>query len=205
MLLAARGTSDHAALYLKYLVEVRLGLPAGLMSPSTFTTYDARPDLRDVLVVALSQSGGSPDLSRSLQAARACGATTMALTNDASSPLADAAELHLDLLAGPEHAVAATKSYVAELVASWLLVDAWSGGDGDAARGLSEERGARAGAQSGDRGARRSLPVHRPRRAHRARVLVPDRARGGAQADGDVLRRSARLLRRRPAARDPSR
>jgi glucosamine--fructose-6-phosphate aminotransferase (isomerizing) len=138
VLLAARGTSDHAALYLKYLVEVRLGLPAGLMSPSTFTAYAARPDLRDVLVIALSQSGGSPDLSRSLEAARACGATTLALTNDAGSPLADAAELHLDLLAGPELAVAATKSYVAELVASWLLVDAWSGGDGEAARGLSE-------------------------------------------------------------------
>ena len=138
VLLAARGTSDHAALYLKYLVEVRLGLPAGLMSPSTFTAYDARPDLRDVLVVALSQSGGSPDLSRSVEAARACGATTLALTNDAASPLAAAADLHLELLAGPELAVAATKSYVAELVASWLLVDSWSGGDGSAARGLAE-------------------------------------------------------------------
>jgi glucosamine--fructose-6-phosphate aminotransferase (isomerizing) len=138
VLLAARGTSDHAALYLKYLVEVRLGLPAGLMSPSTFTAYDARPDLRDVLVVALSQSGGSPDLSRSVEAARACGATTVALTNHAGSPLADAADLHLELLAGPELAVAATKSYVAELVTSWLLVDAWAGGDGHAVSGLAD-------------------------------------------------------------------
>ena len=138
VLLAARGTSDHAALYLKYLVEVRLGLPAGLMSPSTFTAYDARPDLRDVLVVALSQSGGSPDLSRSVEAARACGASTLALTNHVGSPLAEAAEHHLALLAGPELAVAATKSYVAELVASWLLVDSWAGGDGDAARVLPE-------------------------------------------------------------------
>ena len=62
VLLAARGTSDHAALYAKYLLEVQLALPCGLVSPSTFTSYGARPDLRDVLLVAVSQSGGSPDL-----------------------------------------------------------------------------------------------------------------------------------------------
>lgn len=138
VLLAARGTSDHAALYLKYLLEVRLGLPAGLMSPSTITTYGARPDLRDVLVVALSQSGGSPDLSRTVEVARECGASTLALTNAAGSPLALAAEQHVDVLAGPEHAVAATKSYVAELLASWLIVDSWTGGTGAAADGLAE-------------------------------------------------------------------
>jgi len=137
VLLAARGTSDHAALYLKYLVEVRLGLPAGLMSPSTITAYGARPDLRDVLVVALSQSGGSPDLSRTVEVARECGATTLALTNNAESALAAAADVHLDVLAGPERAVAATKSYTAELLASWLLVDAWTGGTGAAAQGLA--------------------------------------------------------------------
>src|SRR5437764_14938064 len=60
-LLAARGSSDHAALYAKYLIEVLLGLPAGLVSPSTATLYGARPDLRDVLFVTVSQSGGSPD------------------------------------------------------------------------------------------------------------------------------------------------
>jgi glucosamine--fructose-6-phosphate aminotransferase (isomerizing) len=138
VLLAARGTSDHAALYLKYLVEVRLGLPAGLMSPSTITTYGSRPDLRDVLVVALSQSGGSPDLSRTVEVARECGASTLALTNAAGSPLAEAAEVHVDVLAGPERAVAATKSYVAELLAAWLLVESWAGGDGHEADGLPE-------------------------------------------------------------------
>ena len=138
VLLAARGTSDHAALYLKYLVEVRLGLPAGLMSPSTITTYRSRPDLRDVLVVALSQSGGSPDLSRTVEVARSCGARTLALTNAVGSPLADAAEVHVDVLAGPERAVAATKSYTAELLAAWLLVDAWTDGDGHDADGLAD-------------------------------------------------------------------
>src|SRR3954452_8681490 len=82
VLLAARGSSDHAALYAKYLVEVRLGLPAGLVSPSAMTVYGARPDLREVLFLAVSQSGGSPDLVESLAAARDCGALTVAVTNN---------------------------------------------------------------------------------------------------------------------------
>ena len=138
VLLAARGTSDHAALYAKYLVEIGLGLPCGLASPSTFTAYGARPDLRDVLVVAVSQSGGSPDLVDTVEVARACGATTLAVTNAAASALAAAAELHLDVRAGSEHAVAATKSYTAELLTLFLLVDAWAGGDGSDADGLPD-------------------------------------------------------------------
>jgi glucosamine--fructose-6-phosphate aminotransferase (isomerizing) len=133
VLLAARGTSDHAALYAKYLVEIVLGLPAGLASPSTMTAYGARPDLRDVLFIAVSQSGGSPDLVQSLTTARACGALTLAVTNAPTSPLAAAAALHVDVLAGPERAVAATKSYTAELLSLYLLVDALRGGDGSAA------------------------------------------------------------------------
>ena len=130
VLLAARGTSDHAALYAKYLVEIQLGLPCGLASPSTFTAYGARGDLRDVLVVAVSQSGGSPDLLGTVEAARACGATTLAVTNAPDSALAVASELHLDVRAGAELAVAATKSYTAELMTLFLVVDAWAGGDG---------------------------------------------------------------------------
>ena len=122
VLLAARGTSDHAALYAKYLVETRLSRPAGLVSPSTLTLYGARPDLSDVLFIAVSQSGRSPDLLGSLTAARDCGALTLAVTNDASSPLATAAELHADVLAGPERAVAATKTYTAQLLALHQLL-----------------------------------------------------------------------------------
>ena len=129
VLFAARGTSDHAALYAKYLVEVKLGLPCGLASPSTTTAYAARPDLTDVLVVAVSQSGGSPDLVEYASVARECGATVLAVTNAPGSALTTTAELHIDVRAGTEHAVAATKSYTTELLALWLLVDAWTGGD----------------------------------------------------------------------------
>ena len=138
VLFAARGTSDHAALYGKYLAEVRLGWAAGLASPSSMTAYGARPDLRDVLFVAVSQSGASPDLVESTVTARECGALTLAVTNDPSSALAAAAQLHLDVLAGPERAVAATKTYTAELMALWMLVDALCDGDFSSAAGLPE-------------------------------------------------------------------
>lgn len=126
----ARGTSDHAALYGAYLAEIRLGLPAALASPSAVTVYGARPDLRDALVVGVSQSGGSSDLVEVVRAARESGAHTLAITNNADSPLAQAAELHLDVVAGHERAVAATKTYTAELLALLMLIEGVRAGDG---------------------------------------------------------------------------
>jgi glutamine---fructose-6-phosphate transaminase (isomerizing) len=137
-LLAARGSSDHAALYAKYLIEVLLQLPAGLVSPSTTTLYGAQPDLTDVLLISVSQSGGSPDLLEVTESARARGALTVAVTNTPDSPLNNAAELSVDVGAGPELAVAATKTYSATLLALYLLIDAVRGGDGSAAAGLGE-------------------------------------------------------------------
>ncbi|MEH0983448.1 SIS domain-containing protein [Micromonospora sp. CPCC 205556] len=126
----ARGTSDHAALYGAYLTEIRLGLPAGLASPSAVTIYGARPDLSEALVIGVSQSGGSPDLTEVLRAARASGALTLAVTNNPDSALADAAELSVDIAAGHERAVAATKTYTAELLALLMLVEGVRAGDG---------------------------------------------------------------------------
>jgi glutamine---fructose-6-phosphate transaminase (isomerizing) len=133
VLFTARGTSDNAALYGKYLVEVLLQLPVGLTSPSTTTVYGARPALSDCLVVAVSQSGGSPDLIESTRVARECGALTLAVTNAPDSPLAAVAELQLDVLAGPELSVPATKTYTAQLLTLYLFVDFWRGGQGQAA------------------------------------------------------------------------
>jgi glucosamine--fructose-6-phosphate aminotransferase (isomerizing) len=138
VLFAARGTSDHAALYGKYLAEIELGMPAGLASPSTGTVYGARPDLRGVLFVTVSQSGGSPDLLDALAVARSCGAVTLAITNNPDSELARAAEHSIYVHAGVERAVAATKSYVAELLALWLLVAALRDHPADAAAPLAE-------------------------------------------------------------------
>lgn len=129
-LLAARGSSDHAALYAKYLIEVLLELPVGLVSPSTTTLYGAQPDLTDVLLLSVSQSGGSPDLLEVTESGRRRGATTVAITNTTDSPLNSAAEFSVDIRAGEERAVAATKSYSATLLALYLLIDAIRGGTG---------------------------------------------------------------------------
>jgi glucosamine--fructose-6-phosphate aminotransferase (isomerizing) len=124
----ARGTSDHAALYAAYLAEIRLGVPAALASPSAMTVYGARPDYSGALVVAVSQSGGSPDLIEVLKVAREQGALTLAVTNNPPSVLNETAELIVDVAAGHERAVAATKTYTAELLALLLLVEAIRGG-----------------------------------------------------------------------------
>jgi glucosamine--fructose-6-phosphate aminotransferase (isomerizing) len=126
----ARGTSDHAALYAAYLAEIRLNIPTGLASPSAVTVYGARPDLRDALVIGVSQSGGSADLVEVVRVARESGALTLAVTNNPGSPLAQVSELHVDVAAGHERAVAATKTYTAELMALLMLIEGIRAGDG---------------------------------------------------------------------------
>ncbi|MGH3729300.1 MAG: SIS domain-containing protein [Micromonosporaceae bacterium] len=126
----ARGTSDHAALYAAYLTEIRLGIPTGLASPSAITVYGARPDFADSLVIGVSQSGGSPDLVEVIRVAREQGACTLAVCNNPDSPLGAAAELVVDIAAGHERAVAATKTYTAELLALLMLIEGVRAGDG---------------------------------------------------------------------------
>jgi glucosamine--fructose-6-phosphate aminotransferase (isomerizing) len=137
VLLVARGTSDHAALYAKYLIEIHLGLPCGLASPSTVGLFDAPiHHASDALVLAVSQSGHSPDLVAYMEAWRAAGATGVTVVNDPSSPLAAASEAVIDVRAGAEQAVAATKTFTTEMLALWMLVAAWRGDSLDAAAAL---------------------------------------------------------------------
>jgi len=138
VLILARGTSDNAAHYLKYLIETHIGLPVGLTSPSSVTVYKSDLKYSNTLVIALSQSGQSPDLVHFATAARAANAYIIAITNDASSPLATIAHHHFPLLAGPELAVAATKSYNAQLLISYLLVSTWAGRPVNHAQIISE-------------------------------------------------------------------
>jgi glucosamine--fructose-6-phosphate aminotransferase (isomerizing) len=127
VIILARGTSDNAGHYLKFLIEVKLGLPVGLASPSSVSIYGAKVDFKDTLVIALSQSGRSPDLITFASAAKEGKALLITMTNNSDSPLANVGDIHIDLSAGLEVAVAATKSYSAELLASLLLVDSWIG------------------------------------------------------------------------------
>ena len=121
VVIAARGTSDHAAIYAQYLFGVDHRLPVALAAPSILSLYGVEPRFRRALVIGISQSGASPDVTGVVAAARRQGAPTIAITNDPGSALAGAAEFVIDLHAGAERAVAATKTYTAELVAVALL------------------------------------------------------------------------------------
>lgn len=130
VVIAARGTSDHAAVYAQYVLGARNGLTVGLAAPSLVTLYGASPQYGNALVIGLSQSGRSPDVVGVVAAARAQGALTLAITNEPASPLAEAAEHVLDLGAGEERSVAATKTYTAELLAVAMLSVELASGDG---------------------------------------------------------------------------
>ncbi len=121
VVIAARGTSDHAATYGKYLLASACGLPVALAAPSLFTIYHRPPRLQGSLVVGISQSGHSPDIVEVVAEGRRQGAMTLSITNDPDSPLARAAELSLPCHAGEERSVAATKTYTAQLMALALL------------------------------------------------------------------------------------
>lgn len=122
-----RGTSGNASLFLKYLIEVKLGILVADASPSTTSIYKSPIAMRNNLLIGMSQSGKSTDLVEFARTAIESGAYFVAMTNDATSPLAQLAHHHIDLGVGPELAVAATKSYSSELLHAQLLVDAMLG------------------------------------------------------------------------------
>jgi len=131
VVIAARGTSDNAARYAQYVWGVRNGLNVALTAPSLFSVYEAPPRLDGALVVGISQSGESPDLISVLDEARAQGRLTLAITNSPESPMAEAADLCLQLRTGDELAVAATKTYTAQLGAIALLSVTLAGDTGE--------------------------------------------------------------------------
>lgn len=122
----ARGSSDHAATFAKYLIETRLGVLTSSAAPSVSSVYDSRPDLTDSVCIAISQSGASPDLLAAVGKAREAGAIIVALVNVKDSPLAQRADHVVPLCAGAEKSVAATKSFIASLAAIVHLVSCWA-------------------------------------------------------------------------------
>lgn len=125
VVVCARGSSSHAGTYLRVLLSKQLGLVAAAAMPSVTSVYHRPQRQRGALFIAISQSGRSPDLIAAAEQARAGGALTLALVNDPASPLALACELVVDIAAGPERSVAATKTVLTSLAASLALVDAW--------------------------------------------------------------------------------
>lgn len=126
-MISARGTSDNAALYTKYRLEIEMGIPVGSAAPSIFTLYNGQLNLERAFVLGISQSGKAQDVVEVVSSARAAGALTAAITNDPSSELAQVAEHVLLCHAGEERSVAATKTYTATLANVALLIDALVG------------------------------------------------------------------------------
>ena len=126
IMMVARGSSDHAGVFAKYLYEVELGIPVCAAAPSVSGIFNKQLNLKNALVIVISQSGRSPDILHQAKFARQGGAYTVALVNDESSPLASICDAVLPIRAGKEQAVAATKSYLASLSALLQLCAVWS-------------------------------------------------------------------------------
>lgn len=122
----ARGSSDHAATFAKYVIETRVGVLTTSAAPSISSVYGDALDLSGMLALAISQSGRSPDILASASQAKAAGAFTVAMVNAEESPLGDQSNLTIPLYAGPEQSIAATKSYIASLSAVLHLVAEWT-------------------------------------------------------------------------------
>lgn len=125
--IVGRGSSDHAGVFAKYLIEVELGIPVSSSAPSVFSVFKRTLKLNNALVLIISQSGGSPDIIEQAKAAKASGAMTVALVNTPNSPLSDIVDAEIPIGAGEEKAIAATKSYMATLSALLQLVAYWKG------------------------------------------------------------------------------
>lgn len=133
VLIAARGTSDHASIYAQYVLGARNRLPVALAAPSLASLYGTTPQLRDALVIGISQSGRSPDVVAVLADARRQGALTVGVTNEPDSELAGAVEHLVELRTGPELGVAATKTYLASVAVIAMLSAALGDDPADAA------------------------------------------------------------------------
>jgi glutamine---fructose-6-phosphate transaminase (isomerizing) len=142
--LLARGSSDHAAVYGRYVLELASGRPVSLAAPSLHTLYGAKVDYRGYLAVAVSQSGRTPEIVTVLERMKEGGARCLAITNTPDSPLGDVADMLLELGAGPEKAVPATKTFSAQIVAFALIAEAlgavpWQGADWERVRTQVEQ------------------------------------------------------------------
>lgn len=127
--IAARGTSDHAAVYAKYVIELLTGVPVGLAAPSIFTVYQGSLKLNNSLVIGISQSGKAADVLEVIKKAKEAGAITVSITNFVDSPLAQESRYHLYCSAGLEKSVAATKTFTSQIfLIAWLATE-WAGSE----------------------------------------------------------------------------
>ncbi len=202
ILLVARGTSDNAAQFGRYLIEITTRIPVSLAAPSILTLYRRPVDLRDVLVIGISQSGESTDTNAVLEDARKQGATTVGITNNPASAMASAVEFPLPIQAGAEISVAATKTYTCQLLALYLLAHALDGGiELEALRKIPDwVCGVLALEEDIEALVERYFFMTRDGH-RRPRAELRQRARIRLEADGDLLRGGRAIFGRRSDAR----
>lgn len=138
IVLVARGTSDNAAQFGRYLLEITTGIPVSLAAPSIHTLYRTKMRLSNALVIGISQSGESTDINLTMQNAKRCGAMTVGITNESRSTLVSIVDETFLTRAGREHSVAATKTYTAQLMVLYLLAACLQGSPGDWLSSLSQ-------------------------------------------------------------------
>lgn len=126
---AARGTSDHASIYASYLISTLVGIPTALALPSVITAYNGKLNLKDALVIGVSQSGKAADVLAVMERAKECGALTVSVTNDLASPMAEFGDYHLYCNSGLEESVAATKTFTSQMYLLALLAGRWADND----------------------------------------------------------------------------
>jgi glucosamine--fructose-6-phosphate aminotransferase (isomerizing) len=185
IVIVARGSSDNASLFGRYLLEVTTGIPVSLSAPSVYTIYNASLDLKRALVIGVSQSGEGADINMVLERARASGAYTLAITNEPGSTMSKLADETLLIHAGRERSVAATKTYTGQMLHFYLLANELAEKDRNCAdSGIYRTRARSAAA---GRGHCRAICVYGELRRRRTRDELRQRVRAGAQADGNVL------------------
>ena len=201
--IAARGTSDNAARYAQYLLGAVNGLPVGLTTPSLFSIYQRPPRFGNALVMGISQSGKSPDIVSVVAEARRQGALTATISNFRDSDLGQAADFVLELHAGEEKSLAATKTYTAELAAIALLSAVLSDDDSMMAtlQQLPAQVAQALGSVSRDGSGGRALPLHDRLCRHRARLQLLHGLRDGAEDEGADLHHGGGLQQRRFSSR----
>ena len=188
IVLVARGTSDNAALFGRYLLEITTGIPVSLSAPSVHTLYRTQVNLSGALVIAISQSGESTDTNQILQDARKRGAMTVGITNEPKSSLTKLAERVFLVRAGKERSVAATKTYTGQIMLLYLLAYALGANlKIDDLRRIPALLPTRSSWRTRLQ-ACNTISIHGPRRGSGPRAQLFERVRICAQADGDVLR-----------------
>jgi len=193
IVLVARGSSDNASLFGRYLLEISCGIPVSLCAPSVFTLYNAKVDYSDALVIGVSQSGEGTDINTVLEKAKSSGAMTLGITNEAESSMAKIVDETLLIHAGREKSVAATKTYTGQMLHFYLLANALGEKKYEVEK-IPEFVAQSLELKDTGRGTGKALCLHERLRGCRPRTELRELIRARIETHGDLLRRRRKIF-----------